>query len=48
MSYSISIGLPVVSVAIAIEDSPTLKGAVFKVVMEALRNATKDEASQNR
>jgi hypothetical protein len=35
------------AVAIAIEDSPTLKGAVFKVEREALRHATKGEGEQN-
>ena len=39
---------PTMAVAIAIEDSPTLKGAVFKVERELLRHATKDEGEQNR
>ena len=39
---------PTMAVAVAIECGPTLKGAVFKVVMEALRHAAKSEGERNR
>ncbi len=41
VAHSVSIGLPIVSVAIAIENSPTLKCAVVKVEIKALRHASK-------